>query len=156
MLPGDYMVTATGGWLSGWIRRITRSDVNHAAVYIGDGYIVEAWTSGARIRLMEEWPNAIWSTFPLTGPQRQSIVRYAKAMVGTPYNYWDIAAQAIVRVFKWNAPPWALDRLSRPDRLQCAQLVDLAYATAGVHLFPDGRPYGLVAPADLEALIHVA
>lgn len=150
------MVTATGGWFAKAIRWFTRSTVNHAAVYVGDGLIVEAWTSGARMRPMSEWPDAIWSTVIPSPDQRIAIVRYAKAAIGTKYNYLDIAAQAIVRLFKWHAPPWALNRLGRPDRLQCAQLVDLAYAAGGVTLFPDGRPFGLVAPSDLEDLIHVA
>ena len=154
--PGDYLVTATGGWCAGIIRKITRSKVNHAAVYVGKGNIVEAWTKGARLRTLDEWPDAQWSTVPLTGTQRIAVCRYALAAVGTPYNYFDIAAQFIVRVFGWHAPQWALDRLGRPDRLQCAQLVDLAYAAAGVTLFPDGRPFGLVAPSDLEGLIHAA
>jgi uncharacterized protein YbjT (DUF2867 family) len=154
--PGDYLVTSTRGRFAGIIRKITHSGVNHAAVYVGSGQIVEAWTGGARLRPVSVWPDAIWSTVELTGAERLSIVRYARAMVGTPYNYKDIVAQFVVRVFRWNAPPWALDRLGRPDRLQCAQLVDLAYAAAGVSLFPDGRPFGLVAPSDLEGLIHAA
>lgn len=153
---GDYMVTTTGGWVSWAIRKLTRSTVSHAAVYVGGGNIVEAWASGARVRPLGEWPEAIWSTIPLTGQQRMAICRYALAAVGTPYNFLDIAVQGIVRLFGWHAPKWALNRLSRPDRLQCAQLVDLAYATGGVTLFPDGRPIGLVAPSDLKDLIHAA
>jgi hypothetical protein len=154
VLPGDYLVTASPGWIPWLIRKITRSTVNHAAVYVGEGLVVEAWQSGARLRKVSEWANAIDSTVPLTGNERIAVCRYARAAIGTKYNFLDIAAQALVRVFGWNAPQWVLDRVSRPDRLQCAQLVDLAYAAAGVHLFPDGRPLGLVAPSDLKDLIH--
>jgi len=135
------------------IRIITRSTVNHAAIYIGGGQIVEGYAPGARMRPLSEWPNAICSTIKLTGTERLAICRYAQAAIGTPYNYLDIAAQAFVRVFHRNVPRFVLNRLGRPDRLQCAQLVDLAYAAAGVTLFPDGRPFGLVAPADLLDLI---
>lgn len=156
VLPGDYLVTASPGWIAWAIRKITRSTVNHAAVYVGEGKIVEAWQSGARVRPVSEWSNAICSTIQLTGSQRSGICRYARAAVGAKYNFLDVAAQAVVRLFKWHAPQWVLDRLGRPDRLQCAQLVDLAYAAAGVTLFPDGRPFGLVAPSDLRDLIHAA
>lgn len=156
VLPGDYMVTPTGSWVGSVIRALTHSDVNHAAVAVGDGNIVEGWTAGARLRPATDYPDAIWSHMPLTDVQRTAICLYAKACIGRPYNFLDIAAQAIVRVFHWTAPAWALERLSRPDRLQCAQLVDLVYDEAGVHLFPDGRPFGLVAPSDLKDLIDAA
>lgn len=58
-----------------------------------------------------------------------------------------------MRLFKWHAPKWALNRVSDNKHLQCAQLVDYCYQMAGVHLFPDGRPDGLVAPSDLYDLI---
>ena len=154
--PGDYLVTATGGWVARVIRWVTRSTVNHAAIYIGGGQIVEGYAPGARIRPVTEWPDAICSTVKLTGTERLAICRYATAAAGTPYNYLDIAAQFFVRACGWHAPRFVLDRLSRPDRLQCAQLVDLAYFAAGVQLFPDGRPFGLVAPSDLLGLIDRA
>lgn len=151
---GDYMVTATGGWVGRMIRKITRSPVNHAAVYVGLGFLVEAQPGGARLGNVTDYPHAIWSTIHLGDIQRHNIAHDALTLVGTPYNFVDIAAQALVRVFGWNAPKWALRRLSSPKRLQCAQLVDLAYERAGVRLFPDGRPEGLVAPSDLYDLIQ--
>lgn len=148
--PGDYLTTATGGWFGGAIRWITHSKVNHAAVYIGNGYIVEAEPKGARVGHVSEYPEPVWSNIDLTNPQRYVIVAAAQRFVGTPYNFLDIAAQAVVRLFRWHAPQWALDRVSRTDRLQCAQLVDECYMEAGVHLFPDGRPEGMISPEDLR------
>jgi len=151
---GDYMVTATGGWFARKIREITHSGVNHAAVYIGLEYIVEAQPGGAKLTRVSAYPNAIWSVIDLTSRQRHDIANAALSLVGTPYSFLDIAVQAIVRVLKWHAPKWALRRLSTSKRLQCAQLVDVAYERAGVRLFPDGRPEGLVAPSDLLNLIN--
>ena len=150
---GDYMVTATGGWFARKIREITHSGVNHAGVYVGLEYLVEAQPGGAKLTRIREYPEAVWSRVLLTSRQRHDIASAALDLVGTPYNFMDIAAQAVVRVFGWHAPKWALRRLSTSKRLQCAQLVDVAYERAGVRLFPDGRPEGLVAPSDLYDLI---
>lgn len=150
---GDFMVTATPGFVARMIRLITHSKVNHAAVYVGERWLVEACPSGAQPTLITHYPNATWSSLPLTASQRSMIATRAVDMIGTPYNFLDIAAQLAVRVFRWHAPQWALDRVARPDRLQCAQLVDLAYQLAGVHLFKN-VPMGLVAPGDLYDLIE--
>lgn len=156
MLPGDYMVTSTPGFVGWCIRKLTHSTVNHAAVYIGGGQIVEAQPSGAAVSPVSKYPRAVWSENQLTEPQRFRVVYYAEKAEHTPYNFLDIAAQAVVRLFGWHAPAFVLRRLARPDRLQCAQLVDLAYEEAGVKLFKDGRPFGLIAPSDLLDLIKAA
>lgn len=153
---GEYMVTKTGGWFAWAIRKITKSPVNHAAVYIGRGFVVEAQPGGAKISKAANYPKAVWSKRTMTVHVRLEIIKASLDLVGTPYNFLDIAAQGIVRVFDWHAPKWALDRISDPRRLQCAQLVDVAYEKAGVTLFKDGRPEGLVAPGDLYNLIEEA
>lgn len=147
---GDFAVTATGGWVAKVIRFITKSPVNHAFVYLGNDQIIEAQPGGAAISPVSKYPNAIWSEHQALGV---NITAGAKALAGVPYNYIDVAAQAIVRLLGWQAPMWALRRLSDPRRLQCAQLVDYAYHLAGIELFHDRRPSGLVAPSDLYELI---
>jgi hypothetical protein len=150
---GAYMVTKTHGWVGWAIRWITHSRVNHAGVYVGKGWLVEAQPHGARLVKIKAYPDAIWSQ-ALDSKTGKAIARAALGLVGTPYNFLDIAAQACVRLFKWQAPEWALRRLSSPKRLQCAQLVDEAYRRAGIQLFMDGRPAGLVAPGDLYDLME--
>lgn len=147
------MVTPTGGIFGRLIRKVTHSTVNHAAVYVGLGFIVEADPHGARVRQASNYPKAIWSTTPTSVHTQLAICHAALDLVGTPYNFLDILAQALVRIFNWKAPKWALQRISDPKRLQCAQLVDEAYRRAGVKLFSDDRPSGLVAPSDLLDLI---
>lgn len=150
---GEYMVTKTGGWFAWAIRKATRSSVNHAAVYVGHGFIVEAEPHGAKVSQVRDYPHAIWSKQEMTVHTRLRIIECALNLVGTPYNFFDIAAQALVRFAGWKAPDWAIRRLSSAKRLQCAQLVDIAYEQAGVKLFKDGRPEGLVSPGDLLNLM---
>jgi hypothetical protein len=151
---GEFMVVRTGGWFAAAIRSITHSPVNHAALYVGSGLVVEAQPGGAKLTRASHYPKAIWSHQTLPVPTRQAIVHAALALVGTPYNFLDIAAQGLVRVLHWDAPKWALKRLSSTHALQCAQLVDCAYELAGVKLFADGRPEGMVSPGDLYDLIE--
>jgi hypothetical protein len=147
---GEFMVTKTDGWIG----KVIRVPVNHAAIYIGKGFIVEAQPGGARITQAKNYPDAVWSTHVMDVHTRLVIMNKAIDFVGTPYNFLDIGAQAIVRVFHWKAPKWALNRVSSPRTLQCAQLVDEVYMLAGVKLFKDGRPEGLVSPGDLYDLIE--
>jgi cell wall-associated NlpC family hydrolase len=150
---GDFGVTRTNGPAAWLIRLVTRSAVNHAFVYVGNGQIVEANPSGAAIGTVDEYPNAIWSHVALTTQQRHAINNAARSLVGTPYSWVDDACIGLADLFGWHVPEPVRARLNRRDRLQCAQLVDTAYAMAGVHLFVDGRVPGDCAPSDLLDLI---
>ena len=151
---GAFGVTATSGWKAWVIRAVTRSDVNHAFVYVGDGRIVEANPSGAAVGNVDEYPHAIWSHMALTTQQRHAIANAADTLVGTPYSWVDDACIGLADLFGWHVPEPVRARLSGRSRLMCSQLVDVAYSKAGVHLFPDGRIPGDVSPGDLLHLIE--
>ena len=152
---GDYMVTRTGGFVAWTIRWLCHSPVNHAAVYIGGGKVVEAQPGGARVTDVAKYPDAIWSDMPLVHDDRVVIVWISLSLVGTPYSFWDIAALAVALITGRRTPRWIAHRLSRPDRLICSQLVDEAYRRAGVHLFDDAQRLPCeVTPGDLLNLIE--
>lgn len=148
-MPGDYLVTSTKGLVPWLIRKFSHSSVNHAALALDPYNIIEAQPKGAVLASSRKYKNAIWSNRPLTDDQRHAIIAAGWVCEGTPYNFLDIVAQAIVRIFKVRAPKWVLNRVSNPKTLQCAQLVDYCYSKAGVNLFKDNRPDGLVSPGDL-------
>jgi len=85
---------------------------------------------------------------------RAAIVDHARGHIGAPYSWVDDACIGLADMFRWHVPTWVRTRLARPDRLMCSQLVDTAYLKAGVHLFSDGRPPGMVAPSDLLLLVQ--
>ena len=152
---GDFMVTRTGGFVAWTIRWLCHSPVNHAAVYIGGGKVVEAQPGGARLADVSLYPHAIWSDMPLSHEDRAVIVWISLSLVGTPYSFADIAALAVALITGRRTPRWIADRLSRPDRLICSQLVDEAYRRAGVHLFQDrDRLPCEVTPGDLLDVIE--
>jgi cell wall-associated NlpC family hydrolase len=155
---GDFGVARTNGWAAPWIRLITRSTVNHAFVYVGNGRIVEANPSGAAVGNVSEYPHAIWSHMALTTQQRHAIANAADTLVGTPYSWVDDVCIGLADLFGWHVPEpfrqMVIDRLGWKGRLMCSQLVDVAYSKAGVTLFPDGRIPGDVSPGDLLHLIE--
>lgn len=191
--PGDILTTPTyGAWYDHYIGELIRwgtatqdrtgkwvdAPVNHAAVYVGDGKIVEAKPHGA---ILSNWntygSDAEWSTggigqrqldgslkrLTLTYAQRNEIAEHARALVGTPYNFLDLVAigvgQKRIHLEEFIDPekplseqPWWVQRLVREDRLICSQLVDLSFERSAVQLLADGRVPGLVSPNDLRGL----
>lgn len=152
MLPGDFGVTETSGFGSWVIRVVTRSKYNHAFVVVGAGQCIEGEPGGARYNKLANYPHAVYSSLPLTGPQRAAIVAWATAHLGTPYSWLDDLEIGLVDLFGW-APKWMRKRLASTSTLMCSQFVDAAYTAAGVPLFKDGRPAGGVSPGDLAKLI---
>lgn len=172
--PGDFFVTRTehgslsATLMSALIQWGTDSDVNHAGVCVSPGLVIEARPGGAGYAPLSQYmgSNTQWSTgiiaTPVSAPSH--IVANAIATIGTPYGWSDCIALALGqsrfgrRVDTTQAleyQPWWVRRLMRFDRLICSQLVDQVYSQCGVHLFTDGRPYGLVSPADLEGLLKM-
>jgi hypothetical protein len=174
-LPGDWFVTPThadhiealGGWLTRWG---TNAPVNHAALHVGDGHLIEAAPSGVRRVKMRAggYPDAFWSTgrFDLSPSERAAICSTAQAFVDARppigYGWADLIAIALAqhragglvdRTRPLNRQPWWVRRIQSMNTLICSQLVDKAYEIGGVHLFDDGRIPGLVSPGDLWRLI---
>lgn len=157
---GDFGVVNTGNsFAARLIRWATQSTVNHAFVYVGNDQIVEAEPHGAALSRASKYPNAIWSTgkFKLNNLARFTIRGNAKGLVGTPYNWLDILAIGLAqrklgRIVGLKS--WIARRLSNDGKLICSQLVDYCYQKAGIQLFKDGRPCGMVSPGDLLNLIN--
>ncbi|MFI5415109.1 MAG: hypothetical protein ACHQ16_05530 [Candidatus Lutacidiplasmatales archaeon] len=147
MVAGQVGVLATAGIVGAGIRWWTHSPVNHAIFDVGDGWCVSAEPHGAALRRITDFPPAVWSEFVYpTDTARSAAILWALNAIGTPYGFLDDAALAIVLAFGWSAPQFVLDRLARTDRLQCAQLCDLALQAGNIHAFDDGRPPSLVWP----------
>jgi len=151
---GAFGVVRTNGWPAWGIRLVTRSTVNHAFVHVGGGRIVEARPGGATYGTVAAYPDAVWSHLPLTSKQGADVAAAAESLIGTPYSWVDCAAIGLADTLGWHVPEAVRRRLNRRDRLMCSQLVDTAYARAGVQLFNDGRVPGDVSPQDLLLLIR--
>jgi cell wall-associated NlpC family hydrolase len=148
---GDFFVIRSDGWGGRLIRWGTRSNVNHAGLYVGAGLVVEAQPSGATVAPMPD--HAVWSDLPLTDLEREAIVRESRRLLGTPYSWIDVVCIGLAKTFGVHVPGPVRRRLARRDELMCSQLVDTAYLNAGIHLYDDGRWPGDVSPSDLLDLI---
>jgi len=152
--PGDFGVMATGGWGARLIQVVTHSPVNHAILYLGNGWCIEGRPEGAGPVRVDAYAGTYWSHMDLTDEQRESIVAHGRSHLGAPYSWLDDLAIGLAHIFGRALPQFIRRRLSSRDRLMCSQLVDLSYLEAGVHLFDDGRLPGDVAPGDLYDLIN--
>ena len=158
-MPADFACVSMGGEAGRLValgERLNGSaftQYQHAFIYMGDRRIVEAEPGGARERLLQGYGSIVWSTgkIPLTAAQRGKIVAAAAGYIGTPYSWLDYVALALHRL---HVPaPGLRAFIGSTHSMICSELVDRAYADAGVHLFADGRWPGYVTPADLAAVI---
>ena len=153
---GDFGVVRTKGFVGKAIRLMTRSQVSHAFIYIGAGWIIEAQARGSTKTKLSKYTGRTivwnWNSDQYLSPTtRVRIASEARKMLGTPYNFLDLVALFFLTSgFRWD---WLLKRAQNNNRMICSQLVDEAYARVGEHLFDDERPSGQVTPGDLLMFI---
>jgi hypothetical protein len=150
--PGDLWVVRTNGFVAWSIRLLTRSTVNHAGIYLPNNQVGEADTSGFRIRPNTYGDRLITVPIDLDDYQRNAVWDAALSLVGTPYNFLDIAALAVALTTGRATPRFIAQRLSNPRRLMCSQACDELMLRVNYHLFDDGRLPGEVTPQDLLLL----
>ena len=150
--PGDYFAIQTHGIAALAIQVGTRSRWNHAAIYVGDGRIVEAKPRGVVYSPITDYARTdyVISAVPFDAWQRQKIVAAADRLVAARvgYGWLDIVALAAVQFGR--CPAWLENRAKRDDRLVCSQVVSSCWAAAGVEAVPGKDPWA-VTPGDLAA-----
>jgi hypothetical protein len=166
--PGDILLTAEPTMISASIRLMTFAPVSHAAVYIGEGKLVDAMRQGVRVReldeLLHEATMVLVLRYPeLTAEQAADITEYATNRSGAHFNFFGITLQIpfsltrrlcelpLVSPVLRDACIRGVGVLShlaaRESRVFCSQLVLLAYRYAGISVTAaDPR---LISPADL-------
>jgi cell wall-associated NlpC family hydrolase len=165
---GDIILSAANGINSAGIRAITLSPVSHAALYVGNGQIIEAVTSGVRQRnitefIAEEATIVAFRHPKIDGIEAALIQKFAEKHVGTKYNTAGIVLQAPFTLQRKFCelpiiPALARDACIRGsaaialgpvpnDQFFCSQFVLEAYKAAGIPL-TDSDPR-LVTPGDL-------
>lgn len=162
--PGDFFLVPIEGTVGKliqfgqWLNGDGFRPVQHAGIYIGDGYTVEAYPKGAEKCSLSgpAYDGIIWSTdhIELTPTQRGQIVAHALDYVvaKTPYSFLDYVSIALARFGL--RPRWLKRYIASTGHMICSQLVDQAYQDAGVKLFSDDRIPGDVTPADLYNLLR--
>jgi hypothetical protein len=132
------------------ICKVTRSHVAHTITDIGNGECMSAEPGGARIRRLEDFPTAVWSSYNLAPAQAEASAAWARARQGTPYNWFDDAVIGIEETFGIRLPAWIENGAWNSTTLECAQLADQALAAGGFQAFDDGRHPNRVYPGSFE------
>jgi hypothetical protein len=146
--PGDFMVVATNGWVARVIRILTRSKWNHAAIFIGDGQIIEADPSGVQIADLSNYDGLpiLWSDLRLPPAQATLVVAAARAQLGLEYGFLDVAAIALSTI------GIITSRLDDPDSRFCSQVVAQTFLVAGPLLCVT-KAANRITPGDLANII---
>jgi V8-like Glu-specific endopeptidase/N-acetyl-anhydromuramyl-L-alanine amidase AmpD/cell wall-associated NlpC family hydrolase len=150
LLPADIIVSTTRHPVSYAIRAGTISQVSHAMLYAGDGKVIEAVGEGVReIPLAQAIDDAILAVAyrdpRVDAATAHSIVDFARAQVGRPYNYAGVAATGyrMLHPLPGRLVDALRDRLgvdrTTASTFYCSQLVAAAYEAAGAQLIP-ARP----------------
>ena len=160
---GDFFLAPIAGWAGlgietgQWLMGDGFDPVQHAAMYLGDGLLVQAMPHGAtEVTLSGHYPDfskLVWSTGLIkpTAKQRLVLVDKAYDYVGTPYSDLDYLSLAAAH---FGLRPAALKRyIASTGHMICSQLVDQCYQDAGIQLFNDGRFAGDVTPGSLYTLL---
>lgn len=154
--PGTIGLTSTPDLSGAIIRLGTRSPINHVFIVLAGGQLFEARPSGAGLNNLSRYPHASFRTDIIpTDEQRGAIIASVTGLMGTPYNWLDIAALSWWCLTGNRVPVKVQRRIEDTKTLICSQLVDLVYERAGIHLFDDGRLPGAVTPGDLIDCVPV-
>lgn len=164
--PGDILLSAEPTVVSAGIRLMTLAPVSHAAIYIGDGELVDAMRWGVRVRdvseLLEEAAVVLVLRYPELTPQRAAEIKdYSVNMAGAGFSFLGITLQVPFSIARRVCEPvpalirdacirsiGVVQRLAASERrVFCSQLVLQAYRHAGVVL-TDADPR-LISPADI-------
>lgn len=166
--PGDLYLTRFHGPLGWWITTLQAvvaaapSRYAHAGVFLGDGTVLSAQGSGARIDPVEtvltDRPLAILRVPEWADDRRDIIVGIARAYVGHRYGF--LAYLWIGLASLGIQPRWLRRAVASEDTgLICSALVDRIWWHSGIALFDDGRLFGAVKPGELAHVgdvYHVA
>ena len=148
---GTIVVVRTNGWVARLIRGFTDSDFNHALV-IDHGRLIEADPGGVQPAPLSKYDGAhmAW-LLPETPVAGELIADAARAMLGIPYGFLDIACILLSASGIVPEPVW--HRLERGDRLICSQACARAFRAAMRRALIAAKADCRVTPGDIGRLI---
>lgn len=145
--PGDVLLFYRPGRKRDHIIQFfTDSPFYHAALYAGDGRVIEARPKG----IVEDGLHGREHNFvvaPAPEGRGQAALDWARQQLGDPFSGMDMFMNALDRVFiHWDI------NYTTPGKYTCGEFVATAFDNAGVGLFP-GRDRDEIAPADFAKLL---
>lgn len=120
-------------WFHRIIKGVTGYKAGHVALYLGDGMISEANSTGIHRKPWKNYNNNcmvyLGRYLMMTEQQELAIRKYAIDMEGREYSFFQLAGMVIKNIFKTNKVP----DVSKQAMI-CSEFIANAYKTAGIHL----------------------
>ena len=147
--PGDVLVSTEDATISTVIRALSGSPYSHAALYIGDGKIIDATGPGVKTRNLSDLAEpatrvGVIRAVGLSAAQERQIVETAKSLVGRKYNTTGLVTGVIAEfspAYQLYRRFWGSGRYGMAGLVGggyfCSELVIKAYKSAGVTLSPE-------------------
>ncbi|GAB4262273.1 MAG: hypothetical protein Kow0065_12930 [Methylomicrobium sp.] len=163
--PADILLSTGSAAASVVIRMGTVSRYSHAALYIGDGQIVEAIGSGVTRQSLQDAMSddtlvSVYRRLRMSDEQGLQVIRYAKQQVGKKYDYSGAAGGGItsgpgivIGIFLGPIVAAAgvgadlYNRYNPEASFYCSELVAIAFEKAGV---PLGSGAASTTPQDIS------
>lgn len=134
---GQVLLFRGRGLISALIRWQTRGEYSHAAIRVGENEIIEAWTTGVRLKRITDWKGI--DVFQPFVPYRAKVlaVSYAAQQIGKKYDFLGVLRFISRR------------KRNNPNRLFCSELVFGAFAHAGWELLARSKAWE-ISPDQLK------
>lgn len=143
-MKADIIAFSGNKIISRLIRWVTKSDINHVAIMVGDNVLMETAWNGVRLRRLKESEKnyKILRYEGLTYGQKKGISCFVLNSVKTKYDYKLFFGIGLNLLFgldtKWN----------NKNRYICAQLILKAYKSVGINLVPGYSEHNII-PDDI-------
>lgn len=130
------------------ISKVTGSEIYHVIIGVSATECVSPGPDGVTIEPITDYTGILWSSYPHTPEQADSVVEYALSMVGRPYNWLNNVSIALEFVTKRYFGPKLQKIIENPRKYHCAQLAYDSLVLGGqIPVFGGSRPPGGVFPA---------
>ena len=144
--PGDLLIFYNAGKFAHLITWFSRSPFYHAAIYAGEGKVIEARPVGVVCRALREEES--FFCIPALHGSGARALEWARKQIGDLYDIPGVAVLIFARLFRRLRTRYN----SGQDRFSCGQFVLCAYREAGVDLLPDVQPE-VALPSDFSVLL---
>lgn len=141
---GDLLFVRPKDWKGRFIQRLSKGIYSHVGIYAGDQLVIDAESQRkVGYRPLSDFKgryDVFRSKKKLSNEQKEAILAYLHAQMGSHYDYIDLIILFFKLVFQFKLP---LPESSK--RMICTELACKAYRNAHVYL-----PTGLLTPSELS------
>ena len=144
---GDILLFHNAKGINKFITVLTGSPFYHAALYSGDGNVVEAITSGV-VNGDLSGREKDYVVVPSPQGRGEEAMLWAETQIGDAYDFIDLAfifLERICKVIHFN--------YTSPSKYSCGEFVATAYDNAGVHNYPK-KELSEVIPGDFAQFLN--